>query len=133
MQDLARPKVLIVEDDQSTRFLVSAQLEMIGYDADVAANAPQALEKFSEKKYSIILMDIKMVGDDGIETTKQMRLIERDHRSKPTPIIAVTGRVGIKDRERCLNIGMDDVLTKPYTIGDLTTLISKHAAMRSFN
>lgn len=121
-----KPRVLLVDDNHSSRFLVTAQLEILGYDHDIAANGFEALEMFYNGSYAIVLMDLQMPKLDGLETTKRMRMIERTRGLPQTPIIAVTGRDSDTDRRLCAEGGMQDYLLKPYSMESLNTLLKKH-------
>jgi len=107
-------EVLLVEDYSPNILVASAMLEQFGYGCDVAYNGIEALIKFKQKKYSLILMDIQMPGMDGIETVTRMRALEQDKELTRTPIIAVTAFAMAGDKEKCLQAGMDDYLTKPF-------------------
>lgn len=111
--------VLLVEDYSPNILVASAMLEQLGFACDVAYNGIEALIKFKQKKYALVLMDIQMPGMDGIETVSRMRMLEQEKSQSRTPIIAVTAFAMAGDREKCLKAGMDDYLTKPYLPEDL--------------
>jgi CheY-like chemotaxis protein len=121
-----KPRVLLVDDNHSSRFLVTAQLEILGYEHDMAANGFEALELFYNGAYDMVMMDLQMPKLDGLETTKRMRMIERTRNLRRTPIVAVTGRDSDLDRQRCAEGGMQDYLLKPYSMEDLNALLEKH-------
>lgn len=114
-------RILVVEDDEDLRYLAKQQLKKIGLMADTACDGKDALEKFKEKKYDLILMDVMMPVLDGVSATKQIRELEKDSKIRTT-IIAMTA---VSDKERCLSAGMDDYLFKPIMLDNLKALVSK--------
>lgn len=106
--------VLLVEDYSPNILVATAMLEQFGYSYDVAHDGAQALAKFQEKNYALILMDIQMPAMDGLETVRRMRILEREKGRSHTPVIAVTAFAMAGDKEKCLQAGMDAYLTKPY-------------------
>jgi CheY-like chemotaxis protein len=109
--------VLVVEDNVVNQAVFIAQLASIGYRADVAVNGFDALEALERQHYAAVFMDCQMPVMDGYETTRALRQREGDQRH--TCVIAVTASAMIADRDRCLEAGMDDYLTKPIKASDL--------------
>ena len=118
LQDLQNT-ILLVEDYTPNVMVASVILEQFGYSVDVAYNGAEAINKFQKQKYLLILMDIQIPGMDGIETTQRMRALEQAKGQPRTPIIAVTAFALAGDREKCLKVGMDDYITKPYEPDEL--------------
>ena len=114
-QKLFEKRILLAEDNQMNQFLATTILEEWGVIVEVAENGKEALEKFSEGKYDLILMDMQMPLMDGVEAT---RLI-RQRLNSSIPIIALTANAIKGDRQRCLEAGMNDYLTKPFAQNDL--------------
>lgn len=108
------PNVLLVEDYSPNVLVASAILEQYGFGCDVAHDGQEALIKFQQRKYALILMDIQLPGMNGLEIVRRIRSIERAKQQSKTPIVAVTAFAMAGDRERCLQVGMDDYLTKPF-------------------
>jgi len=103
------PRVLLVEDDLVNRKVGLRLLERLGYAADAVTDGGAALRALDEASYAAILMDIRMPGIDGLETTRRIRArYGHAHR-----IIALTANALDGDRERCLDAGMDGYLAKP--------------------
>jgi osomolarity two-component system sensor histidine kinase NIK1 len=91
---------------------------------DSAANGLIALEKFKNNDYDLILMDGQMPKMDGFETTIKIRELEQQEKvEKPVPIIAITGYAIPGDRDRFINAGMDDYVSKPIDENKLLKII----------
>jgi len=104
-------KLLIVEDNITNQLVLKGILQKLGYETAVAENGLRALEYLSANPVDLILMDCQMPEMDGFETTDRIR--SSDGPYKNIPIVAVTANTMSGDRERCLNIGMNDYLGKP--------------------
>jgi len=103
-------KILVVDDNAGNRLLLQYNLE--GYfEIDFAGNGLSAIDKFSQNKYDLILMDLHMPDMDGVETTIRIRQIE-DNKWR-TPIFAITSNMFREQRNKCLEAGMDDYIVKP--------------------
>ncbi|UDF03199.1 response regulator [Asticcacaulis sp. AND118] len=113
-----RPRVLIVEDYAPNVMVATLMLEEMGYEADAAESGPEALERLESvgAYYHAILMDVQMHEMDGFETTRRIREMEAA-RGFRHQIIGVTAHALAGDRERCIEAGMDDYLSKPIQPG----------------
>jgi len=116
-------RILLVEDDKVNQLVMSKMLEKIGHSLDIANNGLEALDLFQQNTYDLILMDIQMPVLDGINATKRIREIEG--LNSHTPIIAVTAFALKGDRERFLEIGIDEYMAKPIKQDMLAELIDK--------
>jgi PAS domain S-box-containing protein len=105
------PLVLVVEDSPVNQIVVVRTLERCGCRTDVANDGLQALEMLSKQHYDAVLMDCQMPEMDGYEATAALRA--RENGGPRTPVIAMTAHAMHGDRERCLDAGMDDYLSKP--------------------
>ena len=120
-------RVLVAEDNELNQKIVSALLKKINIHADVAFNGVEVLELLKEKKYDIILMDIEMPEMDGIEATVR---IKSNANYKSIFVVALTAHALTGERERILNHGFDDYLTKPIHLKDLRDLFSKWVQLK---
>jgi len=118
--------ILIVEDNKTNQMLLSMLLDDLGLTYDLANDGVEALEWFNKKDYDIILMDENMPNLNGIEASHQIRLMEEDHKLQATPIVAVTANALAEDRQRFLDAGMDDYVSKPYTEDDISRVLLKY-------
>ena len=118
--------VLIVEDNLLNQRVVSATLRKNGYEFDVADNGKIAVEKASQKKFDVIIMDIQMPVRDGYEATRLIRKNEEGLSEKEkSKIIALTANATREDREKCREIGMDEYMTKPFKFQDLERILKE--------
>ncbi|MGB6295109.1 MAG: chemotaxis protein CheB [Rivularia sp. (in: cyanobacteria)] len=114
-------KILIVEDYADNREIVTLMLEELGYQAQAVNDGQQALDKLAQSDYDVILMDCQMPVMDGYEATRQLR--QREGEQRHTIIIGLTANAMYDDREKCLNAGMDDYLSKPVMMEDLQRVL----------
>jgi CheY-like chemotaxis protein len=120
-------RVLLAEDNAINQRLATRLLEKRGHTVDAAATGRQALEKLETGNYDVVLMDVQMPDMDGLQATALIR--EREDRlGMHTPIIALTAHTMKGDRERCLNAGMDDFITKPVNAEELIAVVEATAA-----
>ncbi|MFW5778135.1 MAG: response regulator [Bacteroidota bacterium] len=119
-----KTKILVAEDDAINQLYLSGFLKAQGWMVDSAANGLIALEKFKNNNYDLILMDGQMPKMDGFETTMKIRELEQQEKvEKPVPIIAITGYAIPGDRDRFINAGMDDYVSKPIDENKLLKII----------
>ncbi len=108
-----RPIVLVAEDNPTNRKVTTLILRRMGCLADVAANGLEAVELVRKVRYDAVLMDCQMPEMDGLTASRRIR--EMEGADQHTPILGVTANALPGDREACLEAGMDDYLTKPFT------------------
>ncbi len=119
------PQVLIVEDNDINRALASEILEFLGFVVRVAVNGEEALQAVRRQSFDLILMDCQMPILDGYETTRRIREAEKSTDHCKIPIIALSGHPAWEGREKCIAAGMDDYLSKPFTVSELQKIIQK--------
>ncbi len=113
--------IMIAEDNVFNQQLLIQILQKLGYDADLAGNGVEALQKFQAKHYDLILMDMQMPEMGGPEATRWMR----EKQVKQPIIIALTANTMQGDKEECLKSGMDDYLSKPLKLEDLVSKLEQ--------
>ena len=118
-------QVLLAEDNPVNQEVALEMLRTLGCTVDVAENGREALERLGGKRYDLVLMDCQLPEVDGYEATRQFRRRESRKELRKTPIVALTAHALAGDRERCLEAGMDDHMTKPFTRDHLAALIRK--------
>ncbi len=117
-------KILLVEDNVINQKVALFNLKRLGHSVDVAENGKQAVEKFEQSKYDLILMDILMPVMDGIEATHKIRAIEKQQATAtPIQIIAMTASALKGERERLMAEGMDNYISKPFKPEDLVKML----------
>ena len=114
--------LLVVEDNEINRRVITRMLAHLGWFVEVAENGREAVERFAPGRFAAILMDCQMPVMDGLEATSQIRQRERGSR---TPIIGVTAAAFQEDRDRCFEAGMDDFLAKPVSLDQLREMLRK--------
>lgn len=120
--------ILVAEDNPVNQKVVRMQLEQLGYRSDVVSNGLEALSALKERLYSLILMDCQMPQMDGYTASREIRRIE-DGKGR-IPIVAITANAMEGEREKCLEAGMDEYITKPVNIQTLSKTISYWIRMR---
>ncbi len=121
---LDRPlKVLLAEDNKVNQTLAVALLSKRGHDVTVAVNGQEVLDLLDRETFDLVLMDVQMPELDGIEATRILRAEEAE--GQRLPIIAMTAHAMAGDRERCLEAGMDDYVSKPIDAKDLFDTIAR--------
>jgi signal transduction histidine kinase/DNA-binding response OmpR family regulator len=116
-------RVLVVEDNPINQQVILAQLETLGHSAYVVGNGLEALDRLSTETYDVILMDCQMPELDGYEATRRLRRYESA--SRRNVVIAMTAAALEGEREKCLEAGMDDYVSKPVTLGTLDAVLQQ--------
>jgi len=119
-------KILLVEDNVLNQRIVLFSLKKLNHEVTIANNGLEALEKFRQENYDVVLMDIMMPIMDGLEATTKIREEEDLMQTrKRTPIIALTANTMDNDRTKCLSYGMDEFMSKPFDIEKLKHIFNK--------
>ena len=119
---MSNARILIVDDDPQIRRVMRTTLVAQGYEAADAKSGEEAIEKFREGKYDMILLDMNMGGMDGIETCREIRS------ASDVAIVMLTVRDAEKDKIAALDAGADDYVTKPFSAPELLARV--RAALR---
>jgi CheY-like chemotaxis protein len=117
----AKLSILVAEDDPYSQRYVHHILSKTSHTFNIASNGLEAIEYINSMHYDVILMDIQMPGKDGLEVTRYVR--ERLEPDRQPYIVAVTARAMKGERERFLGAGMDNYLSKPYTVSELMQVL----------
>jgi len=118
--------ILLVEDNLINQAVALGMLNKLhGYNVAVAGNGLEALEAHARHPFDLILMDCHMPEMDGYEATRRIRAKEAAAGAPHVPIVALTANAMAQDREDCLNAGMDDHLSKPFSRGKLADMLNK--------
>ncbi len=120
---IARPHILVAEDNPVNQQLIGAQLELLDYSADYAKNGIEAMKLWKSGNYQLLLTDIRMPEMDGYELIEQIRALESG--GEASPIIAVTANAMESDLRRCFDTGASDVISKPFTLEALKQMLKK--------
>lgn len=115
------PRILMAEDNQINQRVGKLILQRAGFNIDLVSDGYEALEAHKAKPYDLILMDCQMPTMDGFEASRQIRSLNQH---QPV-IVAVTANALVGERERCLDAGMDDYLSKPFQAEQLVAVVKK--------
>lgn len=116
--------ILLVEDNLINQKVATKILERLGLKADIAQDGQHALDIIQSKEYDLVFMDMEMPVMDGLEATRNIKLIEKTLPKSPI-IIAMTANALPGDRERCIEAGMDDFVSKPITVESVRLVLKK--------
>jgi len=118
-------RLLLAEDNLINQKVAAGFLRNLGLPLDIVADGLEAVEAVSKATYDLVLMDIQMPGMDGLEATRLIRAGHCGTNHPKLPIIAMTANVMQKDREKCLEAGMDDFIPKPITSASLALVLER--------
>ena len=119
-------RLLVAEDNIVNQNLIVAVLKKDGHDVVLAKNGFEVIEAIKTQSFDLIIMDVQMPRMDGFETTSAIREAERGS-GRHVPIVAMTAHAMKGDREQCIQVGMDDYLTKPVDFTKLRATLEKWA------
>jgi CheY-like chemotaxis protein len=114
-------RVLVAEDNLVAQEFAAEALRRLGHSVVLASDGEEALGRLRREIFDLVLMDVQMPALDGLEVTRRYRSGESE--GVRTPIIALTAHYGREDRERCIEAGMDGVLTKPIDLRQLESVV----------
>jgi PAS domain S-box-containing protein len=125
-----RLRILLAEDNRVNQVLAVRLLEKRGHEVAVAGNGEEALEALDKQAFDLVLMDVQMPEMDGLQATAAIRKGEMKS-GKHIPIIAMTAHAMAGDKERCLEVGMDDYITKPIRPEQLNDVLKRYSLVTS--
>ncbi len=120
-------KILIADDDAVSRKLLERLLARLGYSAATAADGRRLVETWRERPYDLIFTDIQMPELNGFDATAEIRTLEREL-GRSTRVVALTANAMIGEREKCIEAGMDDYLSKPISRDALRQVLERTSA-----
>jgi signal transduction histidine kinase/CheY-like chemotaxis protein len=121
-------RILVVDDVKVNQIVLTSMLKPWGHTIDTASNGEQALDFMKVQRYDLVFMDCQMPEMDGYDCTQRIRNPETGVLNRGVPVIALTAHAMTGDKERCLDSGMDDYMTKPIDHGELQSKLSKWIA-----
>jgi len=116
-------RLLLADDNPINQKVGQSVLQRLGYRADIVTNGLEVLQALENKAYDVLFLDVQMPEMDGLEAAR--RICQRWPLEKRPRIIAMTGNALVGDREKCLEAGMDDYITKPIRVGDLQAALER--------
>ena len=126
--NIQRPTILLVDDDELSRRMMSLLLSGEGYEFETATNGLEAVEAVKTGKFDFVLMDLQMPQMGGYEATAKIRAWEAETGYKHIPVFALTAMLFEGEKRQCLEAGMDDCLVKPFNTTELFRMIEAHAS-----
>ncbi len=118
-------RILLVEDNKVNKLVALGILDKLGFSADTADNGREAIDMMEAVSYDIVFMDVQMPVMDGYQTTMAIRAGKTKAANPNVPIIAMTAHAMKGDREKCLQVGMDDYISKPISPRKLSKVLEK--------
>jgi len=118
--------ILLAEDNQINQKVALVTLQKLGHLTDLAGNGKIAVEMFAGKNYDLVLMDMFMPEMDGLEATRQIRLIETGNPERnPVHICAITANTSAEDEQKCYQAGMNSYISKPFHLEELVKILNR--------
>jgi GAF domain-containing protein/CheY-like chemotaxis protein len=115
-------RILLTEDNAINQKVATRLLERLGYRADITGNGLEAIEAVKRQAYDVVLMDVQMPEMDGLEATRRIRTLGSAGQLR---IIAMTANATEEDRRKCFEAGMDDYVSKPVRMDELTAALAR--------
>jgi CheY-like chemotaxis protein len=116
----AKNRILVVDDEEALRVVLSAELEGEGYQVTSASDGQEAINVLTTKEFDLILLDIKMPNVDGFEVLKFVK-----ERWPQTKVVMLTGFADLKNAIESKKLGAEDFVSKPYDLVDLLTTVER--------
>ena len=119
-------KILVAEDNLTNQKFIGKFLNKLGLECEIVSNGQEAFDLFKNKQFDLILLDCQMPVMDGYEAAISIRNYEKEQNLKPIPIIALTANAFSSNEEKCLSVGMNDIITKPVKMDNMITKFNKY-------
>ena len=119
-------KILVAEDNPTNQKLIRKFANKFGFECKIASNGQEAFDLFKSEQFNLILLDCQMPVMDGYEATISIRNYEKEQNLEQIPIIALTANAFSSNKEKCLSIGMNDIITKPVKMDDMIAKFNKY-------
>lgn len=116
-------RILLAEDDPQNQMMIRVVLEDAGYDVHAVDGGAEAVDAVATQAFDVVLMDVGLIGMDGLEATRRIRALGGARGA--LPIVALTANAMKGDRERYLSLGVSDYLSKPMHIADLIDVLER--------
>jgi DNA-binding response OmpR family regulator len=113
MNGINKTRILVVDDDSTVLTMIQANLEAREYEVVIANNGAESVRVAQKEKPDLIILDIMMPEMDGFEACRKIREFSN------VPVVMYSGRIGGNDKEKCVNCGANDYLTKPFVLREL--------------
>ncbi len=123
MSELAQRRILVIDDDERVRTVLSWQLEAEGFAVRCAADGADALDRIHCERPDLVVLDLSLPGLPGLDVLRRVRSQEGQGVASPLPVIILSGRSGETDRIVGLDLGADDYLVKPFSPGELAARV----------
>ncbi len=114
---MEKKSILVVDDEKNIRLTMSHSLESLGVRVETAANGEEALQKLGEGRFSLVFLDLKMPGIDGMEVLRHIK----EH-WPATPVIIITAHGTIESEFEVMELGVVDLIQKPFSPGEIRDL-----------
>ncbi|MBI5599009.1 MAG: response regulator [Deltaproteobacteria bacterium] len=123
-----KPRILVVDDDESGRTLLSSKLEAEGYEVETAVNGREAIIKAGDTHPDLIMLDVMMPVMDGYETCRRLK---SDEETRYIPVVMLTARSELEDKLMGLELGAEDYIVKPYSLVEVSARVRCLLRMRA--
>ncbi len=127
-QTLSNARILVVEDNLVNQMVITGMLESLGFTPEIANNGQEGVDTYTADQPDLIFMDVSMPVMNGMDATHTIRDFEIENGKPRCPIIALTANAMKGDKEKCIESGMDDFLTKPVLMEDLSMVLDRWLA-----
>jgi CheY-like chemotaxis protein/signal transduction histidine kinase/HPt (histidine-containing phosphotransfer) domain-containing protein len=121
-------RILLAEDNEVNKIVATSMLDNLGHRAIVVSNGAEAIDAFKKEQFDVVIMDCQMPVVDGFEATSFIRRWESEQGREPSPIIALTAKALDGDRETCLDAGMSDYVSKPFSLEQLAQVLARNVS-----